>query len=389
MIEPQDRLFKVFDLERVCLDKYFFVVYDKRYSMFDHEFDKRAAREYIQYVKKSRVKGKGRFVDVIRNEMDFSFYELHLSGSRHLFCYVNLIKFVQHKFNEFPVMSSVIFKDNFLPNDSKVLLTDFISAKDEVERMFKDCYYKLAFDLWGVCLEEIMIKPVQLEVAYEVFPCSVNDVSNMFDMNDVSFKRYNSQSGTIYLNENLGSHDVRLPEGQIIKINDDMELRDSGYVSNISGGYSSDKCQIKIYQKTFGLVRIEFSIVNNTIKKLNYYDDFISFLSGVIKDNLSLREYVKRFDISLDEVIKNVSYAVGITEEICYILKDVGTWESNRCNRSLRRKLLKKHLLVPIADDIGTKKKGKYKVAPWFKEIFTKFKQTGKELFLPELIKKR
>lgn len=389
MIEKQDRLFQVFDLERVCLDKYFFVVYDKRYSMTDHDFDKKSAREYVQNLKKSRVKGKGRFVDVIRNEMDFSFYELHLAGSRHLFCYVNLIKYVQHKFNEFPESDLILFKDNFLPNDSKITLEDFISAKNEIEGLFKDLYYKLALDLWGVYLENIMIKPVQLEVAYEVFPSSVNDISSMFDMNDVTFRRYNSQSGTIYLNESLGSQEIRLPEGQTIKINDDFELRDSGYVSNISGGYSSDKCQIKIYQKTFGLVRIEFSIVNETIKKLNFYDDYISFLSGVVRNNLCLIEYIKRFDISLDEVIKNVSCAIGITEEICYSLKDVGVWESNRCNRNLKRKLLKKHLLVPITDDIGTKKIGVYKVAPWFKEIFTKFKQTGKELFLPELIKKR
>lgn len=393
MIEKSDMFFGTFDLERVCLDKYFFVVYDARYCQGDHPFDDKLAQEFWQNKFKSRAKARGRFVDVIRYENDYSFFQMYLNKSRHMFCYVNIIKYLQAVKGITVDQRLVLSKDNFMPLDDKTLFTEYLQAKRDIENNYVGEYHKFVRDNWQVDLEEIAVKPVQLEIAYEIFPASVNDIANNFDAKEVTFKRYNTQSGTIYLNEHLGSTDIRLPDGLTMKITEDNEVfsdpPSAQYTSRLSAGYSTDKIQIKFYQKSFGLVRIEFSIVNDTIKKLNDPEDYIRFLHKIMTDNLHWREFIKRFDVSLEDIIKAVSKAVKITEEQCYAIKDIGIWESSRETRPVMQKLRNRGLLIPITDEIGTKKKGRYKVAPWFQEIFTKFKPKGKELFLPSVIKRR
>jgi len=393
MIDEKDKFFKTFDLERVCLDKYFFVVYDTRYCQGDHPFDERLAQEYWQNRFSSRAKAKGRFVDVVRYENDYSFFQMYLNKSRHMFCYVNIIKYLQQIKGITVDQSLVLSKDNFMPVDDKTLFSEYLQAKQDIEQHFISVYHKFVKDNWKIDLTEIAVKPVQLEIAYEVFPASVNDIANNFDAKEVSFKRYNTQSGTIYLNEHLGSTDIRLPDGLTMKITEDHEVfsdpPSAQYTSRLSAGYSTDKIQIKFYQKSFGLVRIEFSLVNDTIKKLNDPEEYIRFLHKTMSDNLRFGEFIKRFDIALEDIIREVSIACNISEELCYSIKDIGVWESSRETICTMRKLRKRRLLIPISDDIGTKKKGLYKVAPWFQEIFTKFKPKGKELFLPSAIKRR
>src|SRR5450759_1869768 len=95
MIDPIDKFFQTFDLERVCLDKYFFVVYDSVYCREDHPFDDRLAQSFWQNRFSSRAKAKGRFVDVIRFENDYCFFQMYLNKGRHMFVYVNIIKYLQ------------------------------------------------------------------------------------------------------------------------------------------------------------------------------------------------------------------------------------------------------------------------------------------------------
>lgn len=393
MIDEKDKFFGTFELERVCLDKYFFVVYDKRYCQVEHPFDEKVAQEFWQNRFSSRAKAKGRFVDVIRFENDYSFFQMYLNKGRHMFCYVNIIKYLQATKGITVDQSLVLSKDNFMPVDDKTLFSEYLQAKKEIENIYIGEYHKFVRENWDTDLEEILVKPVQLEIAYEIFPSSVNDIANNFDAKGVTFKRYNTQSGTIYLNEHLGSTDIRLPDGLTMKITEDHEIfsdpPSASYTSGLSAGYSTDKIQIKFYQKSFGLVRIEFSIVNDTIKKLNDSEDYIRFLHKTMNSNLHWREFIKRFDVALEDIIRAVSKAVKITEEQCYAIKDIGVWESSRETRPVMQKLRNRGLLIPITDDIGTRKKGLYKVAPWFQEIFTKFKPKGKELFLPSVIKRR
>jgi len=310
-----------------------------------------------------------------------------------MFCYVNIIKYLQAVKGITVDQSLVLSKDNFMPVDDKTKFEEYLQAKSEVEQNFISEYRKFVKENWKTDLDEIAVKPVQLEIAYEIFPASVNDIANNFDTKEVTFKRYNTQSGTIYLNEHLGSTDIRLPDGLTMKITEDHEVfsdpPSAQYTSRLSAGYSTDKIQIKFYQKSFGLVRIEFSLVNDTIKKLNSPEEYLRFLYKTMNDNLHWREFIKRFDVALEDIIKAVSVACNISEELCYSIKDIGVWESSRETISVMRKLKKRGLLLPITDDIGTRKKGLYKVAPWFQEIFTKFKPKGKELFLPSVIKRR
>lgn len=400
MIDEKDFYFKTFDLERICLDKYFFVVYDRNYSMGEHPFDEKIAQENWQHRSYSRAKSKGRFVEVIRNENDYSFYEQHLKGSRHMFCYVNIIKYLQAKKNISIDHNLVINKDNFMPLEDKTLFSEYIEAKRDIEHQFIELYREIVKDYWKVDLEDICVKPSQLEIAYEVYPASVKDISNNFDAKEITYSKYNTQSGTIYLTDSMGKTDVRLPDGLSMKLEGESDLTsepgDSNfkpgsahYVSRLSAGYSSDKIQIKFYQKSHALVRIEFSIVNKTIEKLNSAEEYISFLHKNMDNNLKFSEFVKRFDVSLESIIKNVACACGITEELCYSLKDIGIWESSRETKYVMRKLRKRELIIQVTDDIGTVKKGVYKVAPWFQDIFVRFKPKGKELFLPGMIKRR
>jgi len=393
MIDKEYHFFKDFDLERVCFDKYFFVVYDAKYCIGEHPFDDMVAQKYWQNRLLSRAKSKGRFVDVIRVENDYSFYELHLNKSRKMFCYVNIIKYLQNVKGITVDQSLVLSKDNFMPIDDKTLFSEYLQAKGEIHKHFITAYQEFVRDNWHIDLEDIKVKPVQLEIAYEIFPASVNDISNRFQAKGVSIQRFNTQSGTIYLNENVGSTQVRLPDGLTMMITDDTEVfcqpTSATYTSGLNAGYSTDKYQIKFYQKSFGLVRIEFTIVNETISKLNSTQEYLYFLHKAMNSQLRFGEFVKRFDVALEDIVRAVAVACNISEQMCYNIKDIGVWESSRETKATMRKLRKRGLLIPENDEIGTRKKGKYTVAPWFQEIFKRFKPKGKELFLPGVIKRR
>jgi hypothetical protein len=43
---------------------------------------------------------------------------------------------------------------------------------------------------------------------------------------------------------------------------------DAIYVNGINGGYKENKIQLKFYQKTFGLVRIEFTIFKEEVNAI-------------------------------------------------------------------------------------------------------------------------
>lgn len=52
----------------------------------------------------------------------------------------------------------------------------------------------------------------------------------------------------------------------------------------------------------------------------------------------------------------------------------------------MKKTLLKKGIIEPITDDIGIKKRGKYKISPWFKDMLNTYRPEGYELFLPKVI---
>ncbi|MFZ3167392.1 MAG: hypothetical protein WA130_07230 [Candidatus Methanoperedens sp.] len=86
---------------------------------------------------------------------------------------------------------------------------------------------------------------------------------------------------------------------------------------------------------------------------------------------------IKRYDVSLENIVKIVASMTGLSEGIIYLLKDVEVFESSRKTHNLRRKLMKKHLLEPITDDLGRPKRKICRGTPQFKAMLNLFKPKG------------
>lgn len=382
-------------MERICLDKVFFVVYDRDYCMVDHPYDHEVKNQNLKYIQRSSVKGN-KFEEVLRRVGDggYNSWELRLKGGRTLFVYVNIIRYLQElKCIEID-KSLLIHDNNFMPVDCTLTVKDYIQALYDVIEQAKSVYYDLVKKYWGIGLEKIDIKIVQMEIPFEVYPCSVNDIASCLDADGIGIRKYNTNSGTLYINDDLGKRDIRLPNGLTVRITDD-EFYDASYLNGISSGYSENKIQIKLYQKSFGLVRFEFTILWNDVRSIFSFDKteidedvnrIIDWVHKQIRDRDKISKWIRRFDLSLEDIVKKVSLATGIREEIIYCLKDVDIFESCWETRNLKKTLLKKSIIEPITDDIGIKKRGKYKISPWFKDMLNTYKPEGSELFLPGVI---
>ncbi|MDD5457193.1 MAG: hypothetical protein PHV30_09185 [Candidatus Margulisbacteria bacterium] len=326
-------------------------------------------------------------------EGDYSFWELRLKGTRTLFVYFNLIRYLQEKRN-IHVQPSMVLKDtNFMPLECTLTIDDYVNALQEFIDASKTLYAKLVKSYWGAELEDIGIKVVQLEIAHEVFPCSVDDIASRLDVQGVNFRKYNTQSGTLYLQGGTGL-DVRLPNGLNCEIYAE-DCFDTSYINKVDSGYSDEKMQIKFYQKSFGLVRIEFTISWDSIQYVLDIDSYgragqhcvIEWVHKQLRDRDYFR-MVNRFDVNLEDIVKRIAMATGISEETIYSLRNTDIFESSRETHNLRRSLMKKGLLDFVEDDIGVRKRGIYKVAPWIKSTLNLYKPKGTELFLPGILEK-
>ncbi len=95
---------------------------------------------------------------------------------------------------------------------------------------------------------------------------------------------------------------------------------------------------------------------------------------------------VKRYDVSLENIVKQAALWTGISEDIIYLLKNVEVFESSRKTDNLRRKLIKKGLLEPITDDLGRSKRRIYRVSPQLKAMLNSFKPKGVNRFYPDTL---
>jgi hypothetical protein len=68
-----------------------------------------------------------------------------------------------------------------------------------------DLYKKIVKKYWNEDLKNINFKFVQVELPYELYPASVDDIANNLYANGTTFRKYNTQSATIYLDSpNVG-----------------------------------------------------------------------------------------------------------------------------------------------------------------------------------------
>lgn len=378
--------FETFDLERICIDKVFFVVYDEEYATENHMFDKELRDRFIQHIKRSRVK-KGRFEQVLRKESLYSAWELQLRGPRTMYFHVNVIHYLQYLHDIKP--ENVIYDDNFLPIESKLTVLDFVQALREFIVQAIEFYKDTVFQYWGVELHQIKAKIAQVELPFEVYPASVDDIARKLYAKGLSFRKYNTQSGTIYLNNieaDNGIHvDRKYDKEEPIA---EQDLRpDICYLNKINSGKAKRKLQLKIYQKTFGLCRIEFTTYSEDAKQIFDWtqsneaiaEDLINF----VHFNLGLYDInVERYDRSMDEVVQFLAKALKEPEDLIYQLRDIDVFETAYANRAVRQRLTRKGLIVKLEDSDGSQIRGQYVVNPIVREFLNMYKAKGNEHFV-------
>lgn len=395
LIPFDEAYFRTFDLERVCIDKVFLHVYDGWYSTMNHPFDDDLASRHHQAMKRTRVKG-GRYEDVLHYcPKPYTFFDLRFAGARSMFVYVNIIEYLQDMKDIKPASNLVIHESNFMPLDCTLTARDYIEALYNIVEHYKSEYKRFVKEFWGEDLEDIKVAVNQMEIPFEVSPCSVDEIASRLDSDGIAFKKYNSQLATLYLTENKSRTEVELPNGLSTSIPEDF---DSIYVNGINGGYKENKIQLKLYQKTFGLVRVEFTIFKEEINAIfsfhnsEIHDDaerLARWVHKQFRDRDKVAACVKRYDISLENIVKTVSFMTDLSEDIIYLLKDKEVFESSRKTDNLRRKLMKKHLLEPVTDDLGRSKRKIYRVNSQFKAMLNSFKPNGSESFLPSYVNRK
>ncbi|MDQ1253239.1 MAG: hypothetical protein QG646_2389 [Euryarchaeota archaeon] len=379
--------FETFDLERVCIDKVFFLVYDEEYVTKDHTFDKELRDRYIQHIKRARIK-KGRFEQVLRKESKYSSWDLQLRGGRAMRFHVNVIHYLQELHDIRPC--NVIYDDNFLPVDCKLTVIDFVKAFRDFVDQAKEFYKEIVLKYWGVELQAVQVKFSQIELPFEVYPASVDDISRKLYAKGVCFKKYNTQSGTIYLDGSKADNSISVPERKYDKENpiDDVDLNpDIVYLNNIYSGKAGRKLQIKIYQKTFGLCRIEFTISSEDAKQIFDFvrnnESIASDLINFVHFNLGLYDInVDRYDRSLDDVIQFLAKALKEPEDLIYQLKDLDIFEACRANTNVQKRLVRKGILIKLVDSDNVQKRGLYVVNPIIREFLNMYKPKGNEHFI-------
>ena len=395
--------FKTFDMERISIDKVFFLIYDTEYSQIDHAFDHDLRDKFILNVKRSRVK-KGRFEQVIRKEADFSSWELQIRGPRVMRFHVNVIHYLQEIHNIKP--QNVIFDDNFLPVDSKLTLIDHVAALRDFVKYAKQMYIDIAAKYWGVVLGNVQVKFSEVELPFEVYPASVDDIAGMLYAKGVQFSRYNTQSGTLYLKQPTTDNEIKVSRkyDKVQKIDDvdiipDTDIEntlapDIVYWNNINSGRNENKIQIKIYQKTFGLCRIEFTFFSNDAKTLLNFDEDENGIQKtdleIVEDlilfsHFNLKQYdiqVDRYDRTLDDVVRFMAVSMRESEDLIYMLRDCDVFEACEANAPVRKRLVRKGMLLKKHDSDGTHQRGVYLINPFIKDFLNLYKAKGNEHFV-------
>lgn len=377
---------KPFEMERVCIDKVFFIVYDAKYAQENHTFDTELRDTFIQHIKRSRIK-KGRPEEVIRKESNYSSWELQLRGARTMRFHVNLIHYLQEQHNLKP--SNVIYDDNFLPVESNIAPIDFIAALRRFVSDAQELYKSLVKKHWGEDLKDVRVKFSEIEIPFEVYPASVEDIAQNLYSKGISFSKYNTQSGTIYLNSPKCDNEMHVSRkyDQVQKLDTADISPDITYINKINSGRNDSKIQIKIYQKTFGLCRIEFTMFSGDARTLfdmkrpdeDMADDMVLFCHYCLRENGIV---VDRYDRSMDDVVQFLAVTCREPEDLIYRLKDCDVFEACQANRSVRQRLVKKGLLLKKYDSDGKMQRGVYLVNPIIKDFLRLYKEEGHEHFV-------
>jgi hypothetical protein len=78
-------------------------------------------------------------------------------------------------------------------------------------------YHDVVQQYWGEDLQAVKVKIAQIELPFEIYPASVDDISRALYSKGVGFRKYNTQSGTIYLNNLPQIMKFLFPAGNMIR----------------------------------------------------------------------------------------------------------------------------------------------------------------------------
>ncbi len=382
--------YHTFDMERICIDKVFFVVYDSKYASESHVFDKELRDRFIEHIKVSRVKkGNKSTEQVLRKENNYSSWELQLKGPRTMRFHVNIIHYLQEMYSITP--TDVLHDDNFLPIESKLKLPDHVNALRQFIDSAKLLYKNVVKSYWGEDLIDIQFKISEIEIPYEIYPASVDDITNSLYASGVAFRKFNSQSGTLYLNHIKTDNEIHADRkyDKVQKIDDyDIEpCTDIMYLNKINSGRNAHKIQLKIYQKTFGLVRIETTMYSLDAKPIFNFlhtdnvisETLINYIHFILKEN---GINPPRYDRSLDDIVRFLAKSFKESEDLIYSLKDADVFETSRANRLVQQRLTRKGILVKKTDNNNTAQRGIYQVNTVIRDFLRMYKPKGHEHFV-------
>ena len=361
--------FDDFDMQRVCIDRCQFIIYDKKYAMKGHSFDKELADfDLSLHMKRSKI-GR-RYVDVacFFNPSNVIGYEVRFDQSRAMLVRVNIIRLYNEENNI--VVKDVLNEDNFFPLDIIVPLKEQVDLLYSVIEKAKVFYYDFVKKYWSYECEDIKVKLNVVEFPYEVYPGNVQQFKE--ELNGHKITTYDTQSQTIYF-DNKKDVETNLIEN----VSNNVQVA----VNRLRT--ESGKIQFKIYQKAFGLVRMEHTVYADDLKflfslkkHLSIVDSeqIILFLKGEFKKRGILP---RRFTSDYDDALVYMSRVYGLSPITIDGLLKMSVWESRKTNRGMTQKLLRKGLIVKVS-------RGIYNINPHFKQYFESYPK--RDVIVPDFL---
>ena len=369
-MDPSSPLFTGYSMERICIDRVVVTIYDKRYAQEKHPFSSDVADHFPHRLKKSRI-GK-RSEDVISSSNGHASWEIRLRGPRTMVLHYNVIRAYKNQHDIKVPSDQIIKEDNVFPVDMVVPLENQIKLLYEAIDIAKGIYYNFVKDWWDYRCRDIEAVIKTVEIPYELYAANVPDLFEQVIVSGKNVYRYATQSNTLYFQEKDKEFDDYVNDS-IYTIN---------MTSNKFNTQFDKRVQFKIYQKLWGLARLEHTIYGDDIKHLFHQDirkisedaDHIKlFLDSQFRQR---GMYFSKHEASLSRVVELWSKSSGIPYDTLYNLAKIEIWESDRDNLAMTKRLKNRGFIFKDTTTL----RGFYKISPEFKRMVEKFPERDDEL---------
>lgn len=376
-----------FKLDRIVFDRSIWVIYypsvtkDADNNKFDPDLIE--YHDLEDHVKKTQFKRTGRET-VLAYEFGspkpYIKYEMRLRSTRSMNIYFNFNRYFMQKLNLLhDEKTPIIHDDNFLPLNARVTASDFLEVyknkfPEEMIRRYKEWYQKLWPTEYAILEkydEEPICRCTTLEVAREMYPLNVNSVKNDIQPMGSKYTSWNNASNVLHFGEAPKTDSEYRIDGTTLKTN----------ISNWNHKPIYEKpMHSKLYQKSVNLARFEITL----------YDDQIDFNSiHPVEDiKFTIQEYLEATGLNLTcmkkkyyDTIHELCKVLKIDEDLLELIILSGSqWKSNKENRHLTDKLIRKKVIEKIS-------RGNYAVNPAFVELCKKAQgYTPEEEYIPKYL---